>query len=271
MRRSMMMVLSACIMVLCEGLQHGGLLLFPSSATLHHHPITARQTRQTKMMMMTRESGLTKASLHFGFPGVPYAAGVHHIHSPEHIADTHKLGAPFFKIESVDKPRNKDTDKVSIAFTCSTLFIKNMRVRLFSSQPNESNLLFFKDGCALYGAKFTVTPTKAFLSHRLRLDVCFFSGNSMYRTTLKRLLPMFMFINGMEDRLALAASRHEATTGGRRRSDDAKQAPKNEGEEKKTEHPHFTEYRRLVLRGANKDEFWSMAERIMREYSTSLP
>jgi len=106
---------------------------------------------------------LSKVSLSFDFNHIPYAAGIQHIHSPEHVSETHRLGAPFFKIESVDKPNLNATDRTSIMFVCSTLFVKDMHVRMFSHQPNESNLLFFKDGRAVYGVKFTVIPTKVHL------------------------------------------------------------------------------------------------------------
>ena len=106
---------------------------------------------------------LSKLSLHFDFNRIPYAAGIQHIHSPEHISETHSLGAPFFKIESVDKPNLTSETKASISFVCSTIFTKHMVVRMFSNQPNESNMLFFKDGRALYNVKFTITPTRVCL------------------------------------------------------------------------------------------------------------
>ena len=103
---------------------------------------------------------LSKVSLSFDLHRIPYAAGVQHIHSPEYIAETHNLGAPLFRIDSVRRPDLRSAERTSIVFTCSTLFIKGVRVRMFSRQPNESNLLFFKDGRALYGVKLMVIPTK---------------------------------------------------------------------------------------------------------------
>lgn len=103
---------------------------------------------------------LSKISLHFDFDRIPYAAGIQHIHSPEHVSETHRLGAPFFRVDSVDAPKLTQDRKTSISFGCSTLFIQNMRVRMFSCQPNESNMYFFKDGRALYSVRFTVIPTK---------------------------------------------------------------------------------------------------------------
>lgn len=122
-----------------------------------------RRTARAPDFRMT----LSKISLSFDFDKIPYAAGIQHIHSPEHVSETHRLGAPFFKIISVDEPNLESPSRTSIAFVCTTLFIKDMHVRMFSRQPNESNLLFFKDSRALYGVKFTVIPTKVFyFQHR---------------------------------------------------------------------------------------------------------
>ena len=84
-------------------------------------------------------------------------------------------------------------------------------------------------------------PTQAFLSHRLRLDVTFFAGNQALRATLKSLMPIFMFVSGMEDQCWYRMPVKE--------------------------NANFTEYRRGVLRGKGSDEFWLMAERILREYT----
>lgn len=130
-------------------------LLFAFASTgFVHLPVPFRRIRATSPRMT-----LTKTSLYFDFDNIPYAAGIQHIHSPEHISETHRLGAPFFKLEEVRAPEFSDT-RTSILFTCSTIFIKDMRVRMFARNPNESNLLFFKDGRALYGVKFHVMPTK---------------------------------------------------------------------------------------------------------------
>lgn len=83
---------------------------------------------------------------------------------------------------------------------------------------------------------------KAFLSHRLRLDVTFFTGNHAFRATVKSLMPIFLFVNGMEDQIGYRLPVKE--------------------------NANFTEYRRAVLRGKGSDEFWIMAERVLREYST---
>ena len=119
-------------------------------------PFLLTRPASTPLLRMS----LSKVSFSFDFHRIPYAAGIQHIHSPEHISETHRLGAPFFKIDSVDRPNLNCTGRTSVAFVCSTIFTKDMRVRMFSRQPNESNLLFFKDGRAIYGVKFTVIPTK---------------------------------------------------------------------------------------------------------------
>jgi len=129
--------------------------LFHGSSCFHVMPNLARTSSNPRLHM-----SLAKISLHFDFDRIPYAAGIQHIHSPEHVSETHRLGAPFFKIESVNKPNLTSDIKTSISFVCSTIFTKNMSVKMFSYQPNESNMLFFKDKKALYNVKFTVIPTK---------------------------------------------------------------------------------------------------------------
>jgi hypothetical protein len=54
-------------------------------------------------------------------------------------------------------------------------------------------------------------------------------------------MPIFMFVNGMEDQIGYSAPVQE--------------------------NANFTEYRRGVLRGRGSDEYWLMAERILREYT----
>ena len=80
---------------------------------------------------------------------------------------------------------------------------------------------------------------QAFLSHRLRLDVVFFASDEAFRATIKGLMPIFLFVHGMESGYTMPVK----------------------------ENANFTEYRRSVLRGKGSDEFWIMAERVLREYT----
>jgi hypothetical protein len=182
---------------------------------------------------------LRKATLHFEFANIPYAAGVHHIHSPEQIAETHRLGTPLFRIDSVEPPRIA-ADRSSISFVCSTVFARNVRVRMFTTQPSVSNLVFFKDNRALYSVRLSVVPLRAFTSHRLRLDMALFTEDKALRATIKSLMPLILFVNRISDLVSIDLLH---------------------------ENPLFREYRRAVLRGKSSDEFWIMAERVMREYS----
>jgi len=178
---------------------------------------------------------LRRATLNFEFPDIPYAAAVHYIHSPEQMA--HKLGAPLFQIESVEPPRI-GADKSSILFVCSFVFAKNLRVKMFAAQPNESNLIFFKDNRALYAAKMSVDPLKAFASHRLQLDLTLFTEDNELRAAIKTLVPLILYVSNMTEEISF-----------------------------ENENPLFAQYRRAVLRSKSSDEFWIIAERVMREYS----
>ena len=164
-------------------------------------------------------------------------------------------GGAFFKIDATQPP-NISATFASVSFACSTFFMQDMRVRMFTSQPDVCHMLFFKDTHALYRVKLSVVPLQvsmlkglclfvrlphcvcmlqAFVSHRLLLDITFFSSGG---TRLRSLLPVLFFVDSLERQPTLI---HED--------------------------PHFKTYRRAVLRGHGSDDFWIMAERVWRKYS----
>lgn len=126
---------------------------------------------------------LSKATLFFDFRHIPYATGVHRIHKPP----------PLFSIEHVDPP-SMTPNKTAILFTCSTACLRSVKVRMFTSRPDESNLFFFKDNRAVYGVRLAVAPLRAFDSHRLRMDVTLFEDGH----AIRNLLPMMMLIESMQ-------------------------------------------------------------------------
>jgi hypothetical protein len=79
-------------------------------------------------------------SFRFKYPNVPPSLGCYHIHAPEHIATTHRIGAPGFVIESVKPPRISATRR-SIEFDCRTLNVP-MRVFMHRRSLYESELVF---------------------------------------------------------------------------------------------------------------------------------
>jgi hypothetical protein len=134
--------------------------------------------------------------------------GMIHIHSPEHISETHKLGAPFFKLMQVLPPKLSES-KASISYFCSTLLFKNMHIRMYTNRPDQSNLLFFNSqGKALYQVCLAVLPTNGFSSHKLTIDISLFTG-WIPRFIIAAVMPIFVLINGLEDRLAFARSHEE--------------------------------------------------------------
>ena len=132
--------------------------------------------------------------------------GIEHIHSPEHISETHKIGAPFFKLLKVLPPK-LSASKASITYFCSTLLLKNMCIRMYTSRPEQSNLVFLNEqGKALYQVCLTVLPADGFSSHRLKIDISLFTG-MVPRYAIAAAMPVFLFINGLEDRLAFSRGR----------------------------------------------------------------
>ncbi len=144
---------------------------------------------------------VNKISLAYDFPQVPFEMGITHIHSPEHISATHKLGVPFFKLIRVLPPKLSES-KASITYFCSTLLMKNMFIRMYTNRPDQSNLLFFtSQGKALCQVCLTVLPTNGFNSHKLTIDISLFTGR-LPNFIIAAVMPIFFLINGLEDRFA---------------------------------------------------------------------
>jgi len=79
-------------------------------------------------------------SFRFKYPTVSPQLGCYHIHAPEHIAQTHRLGAPRFVIDSVKPPRITPLRR-SIEFDCRTMNIP-MHVFMHRRSAYESELVF---------------------------------------------------------------------------------------------------------------------------------
>jgi hypothetical protein len=138
------------------------------SGLVHLHPrpllLSARHINEKTSIQMS----LSRATLHFDFKNIAYAAGVHHIHSPESMM--------LLNIHSTEEPKITE-NRTSIAFTCSSLLSGKMQARMYSTQPNESNLILFKDLRAMCSIRMTVTPLRAFLSHRMKVDVMIYQAS----------------------------------------------------------------------------------------------
>ena len=238
---------------------------------------------------MMKSPTLHQTSLQFDFHGVPYAAGLRHIHSPEHIAEIHRFGAPFFRIDSVEKPKLGTNQSImqsdgktrkSITFTCSSLLLSDMRVRMFTFQPNTSNLVFFKDSRALFGVKFSVVPIQQFTSHRLFLEIKFFAGSPTFKAAVQSLMPIFLFLNGLEDTLAFQQQQYadhkndsndlSPSTNACDDSDMLKSSLSSSSSvlEHDNVFSYFSQYRLAVLSPYNKalDEYWVMSQDVIQQY-----
>ena len=221
--------------LLTAALVYGGCI---TASAAFAPPALMRSGRRAPAAFLTRMSlPLTRASFVFDFDNVPYTEGLRHIHSPEHVATTHRLGAPFFRLNTVDWPMivrstRQEENRNSIRFTCSTLATRHMSIRMFTRRYDESNLLFFDNNehRALYKARFTVSPTKGFAGHRMKLDITLFRGSPLWRTTVVMLMPVFLLINGLEDTVAFHTHN----------GDDASL-------------PQFRQYRRAVLAQPPRD------------------
>lgn len=162
-----------------------------------------RSVASWTMKQNTAEDGkvVDRIFIEFDFPRVPFQTGVDHIHCPEHISQIHKMGAPFFKLIRVLPPKLGES-KASITYFCSNLLMKNMCIRMHTDRPDQSNLLFFNSqGKQLYQVCLTVLPTDGLSSHKLTMDISLFTG-WLPNMIIAAVLPIFVLINGIEDRLA---------------------------------------------------------------------
>jgi hypothetical protein len=143
----------------------------------------------------------------FDYPKIPLEVGKYHIHCPEHISKYHAIGAPNFKIASVEMPKTS-TSVTSIRFQCETL---GNQFDVFMSSKNacHSELVFSKvkknqqmcDVNAFLRLKFEVEGYSND-SHRLIITFGFWN---IWLHVLAPLLPFFVVINGLEDWIFLYA------------------------------------------------------------------
>ena len=105
-------------------------------------PLASWVMQQNSARGGTRRPVVNRVLLTYDFPRVPFEIGINHIHSPEHISETHKLGVPFFNLNRVLPPTLSES-KASIKYFCSTLLMKSMYIRMYTSRADQSNLIFF--------------------------------------------------------------------------------------------------------------------------------
>jgi hypothetical protein len=144
-------------------------------------------------------------SFRFKYPNVSPKVGCYHIHAPEHIATTHRLGAPKFTIDRVRPPLISATSgRRSIEFDCQTMNVP-MHVFMHRRSAYESELTFTR---ALNAPSFRRAKNRAFL--RLNFEVCpqvrgghdlgvTFSFWNPVIFLMVPLFPIFVAINGIED------------------------------------------------------------------------
>jgi hypothetical protein len=136
------------------------------------------------------------------YPNVSLAKGRYHIHCPEHIANTHKIGAPFFKISDIGTPY-QSKKACSIYFDCETMFSK-FHVYMHSRSQNHSELIFttqshiFLNTIPILRLTFDVKGYDNDKSHIL--NVAFAFWNPLVNI-LVPMFPLFVLINGLEDKL----------------------------------------------------------------------
>jgi len=136
------------------------------------------------------------------YPNVQLDVAKYHIQCPEHIRTVHQVGAPLFSIKNVYEPKTA-RDMTSINFDCETLGNK-FKVFMYSKNDLHSELVFSKDqgtsSNAYLRLTFNIEGYDDNSSHVLLVTFAFWNA---WLRLLVPLFPVFVFINGIEDKLFL--------------------------------------------------------------------
>ena len=149
------------------------------------------------LLLLTPAHALLR-SFHYSldFPRVPYHLGLRHIHTPEHIATTHRLGMPFYRVTNSTKPMQHG-DVTCVEFSAGPCH----RVCMFTQDPSQSYMLFSEeDGTLTANVCLGVKPLDK--GHTLRVDVTVYECE--WWTSLA--VPLAWTLHTVEDRLWWAYS-----------------------------------------------------------------
>ena len=141
---------------------------------------------------------------HTTFKNVDIKKGIYHIHSVEHVAQTHLIGAPFFKVHDVLSPE-KMNGIPNICFACSVLFSGKMIVRICSKYANRSEMQFqFSNGSKFITIRLTVLPSLKDNgnSHDFFLEV--FAPDWIPPIIIQAVFGLSLVISSNEDRLSFS-------------------------------------------------------------------
>jgi hypothetical protein len=139
---------------------------------------------------------ITQISHSFDFPFVSYELGVRHIHTPEHVAASHRLSLPGFHLVQTHPPARFDDGHI-IAFRFKTLF-GEQDARMFTSARNASSVMVFDtEGRAAFLAQLRVQPLGRH-GHRLSISTDVFTPSFFSRLAL----PHLFNAHSIEDALA---------------------------------------------------------------------
>ena len=91
------------------------------------------------LLLLLAPAHASLRSFHYSvdFPRVPYHMGLRHIHTPEHVATTHRLGMPFYRVTNSTKPMQHG-DVTCVEFSAGPCH----RVCMFTQDPSRSYMVF---------------------------------------------------------------------------------------------------------------------------------
>ena len=138
----------------------------------------------------------------FRYAGVPYDLGLRHIHSPEHVQSTHRLGVPLFKIHSASTPLQLTNGTAFVRFKASAMGSQPYNVTMFTSSRDTSCMLFTMDKMCVF-TYMKVLPLGT-CGHELCVNTTAYFKPGMHPIQMwlqSRLLPLAVLVNDMEDRI----------------------------------------------------------------------
>jgi hypothetical protein len=151
------------------------------------------------LMFLTNSYGFSYQhfQLKTRFPNIPINHGIRHIHSIEHIATTHLLGAPQFKIISIQEP---NPTIPSINFTCSIINLFHLDVMMMSRYTNRCEMVFTIFNKNLLTLQITVLPDlRDDKSHYFIMNVLPLINIGFFKSLLLIFFQISMFISAKED------------------------------------------------------------------------
>lgn len=135
------------------------------------------------------------------FNDVNFNKGLMHIHTPEHIINTHMIGSPLFKFHKINNPIKLD-NITTINFKCSVMNFNEMDVKMYSRYVNRCSMDFYINNNFFITLQITILPDfENKNNHYFMIKVIPNDFLYKFKNFLKVFFQLSMFISTTEDKL----------------------------------------------------------------------